>query len=223
MRRVDFTYKNTEITLFTHDSPDHIGNLIATNKNFYEIDLLEKTRSLFAEGSAIVDAGANIGNHTVFFAKVLSAPVIAFEPFAPNRDILIRNIAANGCTPLVRVEHAALGNTNSHGTALSANPGNFGMVSIQPDPTGTLPISRLDDALATAIPVSIIKVDVEGSELDVLKGASNILASQKPHLFVEAGQKNEMAGIREFLRRFGYELRGQFCITPTYLFSVPTA
>ena len=66
----------------------------------------------------------------------------------------------------------------------------------------------------------VIKIDVEGMEPQVLKGAENTILEYKPHLFTEAATKEELQKIYNFLRPFGYrKLPGHWAETPVYHFA----
>ena len=65
-----------------------------------------------------------------------------------------------------------------------------------------------------------LKVDVEGAELDVLKGAKNSIGKFKPLIFCEAQTQNEFQELKDYLRQFSYQPRRRFCVTPTYLFEI---
>jgi precorrin-6B methylase 2 len=93
METVRFLHRGSEVVMNTHDRPDHLFNYFTNHRDFYELDLLQQAKALYRSGSHIIDVGANIGNHTVYFAKILSAKVMAFEPFEKSRDILLANIA----------------------------------------------------------------------------------------------------------------------------------
>jgi FkbM family methyltransferase len=214
-----FIYNQTEITIYTHRRPDRLFDHYAASRTFYELDLLQAAADLYRPGSWIVDAGANIGNHTVFFAKIIGANVVAFEPYEKSREILLANIAANQCADKVMVIGHALGSTSGRGHAHSPNHANLGMVRIISDTTGDVTVSALDDLRGPEIDISILKVDVEGGELAVLEGAAATLASCRPHVFAEASERPAFESIRDFLSAFGYHVVRQYAITPTFLFS----
>jgi FkbM family methyltransferase len=220
METVRFLHHGSEIVMNTHDQPDHLFNFYASQRDFYELDLLQAAGALYRAGSHVIDIGANIGNHSVYFAKMLSARVLAFEPFEPSRDILVANLAANQCADRVGVEACALGDRTGRARAVSPNAANLGMVSVTADPAGALSIRRLDDCLAVGMDVSILKVDVEGGEMPVLRGAERTLAMQQPHIFAEAAESHQFDAIRCFLDGLGYRVVRRYCATPTYLFSV---
>jgi len=217
---VQFVHGKIPVSLHTHDQPDHLFNHFSQHKCFYELDLLEAAGQLYRKGSWIIDVGANIGNHAIYFARMLQARVLAFEPFARSREILLANLAANGCGDAVVVDSHALGDAVGRGRAHSRSDRNLGMVSVRPDEAGDLSFARLDDRVTLGMDVSILKVDVEGGEMPVLRGAVRLLAIDRPHVFAEAAEPAEFESLRDFLAPFGYRPIARYCATPTYLFSV---
>jgi FkbM family methyltransferase len=146
------------------------------------------------DGGTLVDVGANIGYHALFVAR--SAPaarVLAFEPNAVVRADLVRNVALNQTTNVV-VSGCALG--DRVGTARffaqradAYNRGNSSL-SRQPD-TGDrvdivdVPLQTLDAVLDPDERVAAIKIDTEGHELAVLRGASGTIARCRPAIVLE--------------------------------------
>src|SRR5690606_21717953 len=93
-----------------------------------------------------VDVGANIGNHTLFFAKVMGQRVYSFEPFPENLRLLKKNIALNGLEKLVRVVGKAAGATAGEGNLEVPSENNLGMVRLAPSGLACK-IVALDDVL----------------------------------------------------------------------------
>ena len=217
MQRHAFECLGRPIELWTHPEPDHLARAIAAQRGFYEIDVLMKCRELYVPGTTVVDVGANVGNHTVFFAAIVGAPVLAFEPWRANHDLLLLNIAANGLDELVEPTCAAVGSIAGSGRAQPRRADNFGTVQVVAGP-GDIPVVVLDD-MPTGGPVGLLKVDVEGAEPAVLEGAQELLERWLPDVVVEAEDAAAFAAVADVLLPAGYFSRGRYAWTPTYVFS----
>ena len=64
----------------------------------------------------------------------------------------------------------------------------------------------------------MLKIDVEGFEIEVLKGSENIIKNNLPHIIVEAHDDEHLNEIKKFLDKYNYAILGRFCYTPTYHF-----
>ncbi len=128
VQKTAFSCLGRRIELWTHPEPDHLATLIRRTGSFYEPDVLMKAQEIHLPGTSIVDIGANIGNHTIFFAAILGAKVIAFEPYGPNYELLRLNVAANGLEGLVDTHRVALGEQDGSGTVRIGDSGNLGTV-----------------------------------------------------------------------------------------------
>lgn len=156
-----------------------------------ELDLL----SLLAEDSGLIlDVGANIGIHACVAAARLPehGRLIGFEPVPTNLAYLRSNLTRNGLADRVRVEPLAVGDEVGEMTIhLVAASGNHSLArNVIGASTGTLPVrvTTIDAYLAEAgqpMPVDVLKVDVEGYDGHVLRGAAGLLHTQRPTLFVE--------------------------------------
>ena len=93
---------------------EYILSIIEKTNDFYEQNLLDNWVAKYAkEAKVIYDIGANIGNHTVYFAKKLNAEKIySFEPMSINYKMLEKNIADNNIKN-VKAYNIALGAENS--------------------------------------------------------------------------------------------------------------
>jgi FkbM family methyltransferase len=217
MQKNVFECFGRRIELWTHPEPDHLARVIRSQRTFYEIDLLAKCREIYLPNTRIIDVGANIGNHSVFFSAILNAPVYAFEPFPPNYALLELNIAANGLDDQIVASCLAVGEAVGMATLQPGPPANFGTTRVVAG-TGETPIRSLD-SLAIPGPISLIKVDVEGEELPVLLGAEGLIQAWLPDIAIEAGTPEAFRRLADAMLRFGYVPRGRFAATPTYLFS----
>jgi FkbM family methyltransferase len=217
MKKHVFECLGRRIELWTYPEPDHLASAIGHGM-FYEPDLLMKCHEIYLPGTVILDIGANIGNHTVFFAAVLGARVHAFEPFQPSLRLLEINLAANGIEGQVQLHPCALGAEDGGGRVLAprlpANPGTVRVAAGGDD----VPIQRLD-GLDLPGPVGLLKIDVEGAEADVLDGGRALIAAWLPDIMVEAGEPTAFKSIAHRLLGMGYVPRGRYAWTATYLFS----
>ncbi len=163
MQETRFGLLGRQIALWTHPEPEHLGAVIRQTRTFYEIDLLMKCREIYIPGSAVVDVGANIGNHTVFFAAMLGARVHAFEPYPPNHELLELNVAVNDLVELVTTHRCALGETSANGKAQVEQSGNLGRVRISFD-GGEIRVHALDEIVIDT-PIGMIKSMSRGPNL----------------------------------------------------------
>lgn len=150
------------------------------------------------KGDTILDVGAHIGYYTLSFAKRagVTGRVFAFEPSTPTYERLLENISLNDLPNIFPVKAAASDRAGNATINLAAG-GNTGSTSLHFD-SGAVGSERvetiaIDDFLTRhAIDeVNLIKIDVEGHELQVLKGLRRTLAapaSKAPDLFVEVNE-----------------------------------
>jgi FkbM family methyltransferase len=158
-------------------------------------------------GDSVIDVGANVGLYSLLAASVEGVTVVGFEPDTTSRQRATANAARNGFAARMTVRPEAVGGTHREA----------------PFTKGLGPMNRLADADAAAGPgqrlrdlrtvevvtlddlggseVSLIKVDVEGTELAVLQGAEKLLREARPALILEA---NDPTGLTEYLEPLGY-------------------
>lgn len=157
----------------------------------YEAGLLEHIYKRGFSGVAI-DAGANVGNHTLWFHMICGLSVVAFEPLKHQQ--LERNVQLNGyagADPWVAMFRCALG--SSPNVAGHVSKGRLALGQ------GQVPVSTLDavlDRLGASESIALIKIDVEGMEPDVIRGARETLRRHRPIVYVE---ENDSAAIEQAL------------------------
>jgi FkbM family methyltransferase len=136
--------------------------------------------------STYLDIGTNIGYHALAIYQQVGCPVLAFEPH-PNHF----SVAAYNCKDKpIRIYNAAIGSKN--GTMTISNfdeniSGNYGEVGVNNEGI-EVQVIKLDN-LEDLTEVTLMKIDVEGAELDVLKGAAKTIKNQRPVIFYEALNK----------------------------------
>lgn len=161
-------------------------------------------------GQIVFDVGANIGAHTVFFAKMVGAKgfVMSFEPQRQVFQTLCANVALNALTNVVTF-HAGVGiiQRMAKVPVLDYNSEeNFGGVSLL-DQKGTEIVQIMNlDGIGLPAPLSLIKIDVEGMEMDVLKGATKTIAKHMPILYVENDRKERSPELLEHIMAAGYRV-----------------
>ena len=165
-----------------------------------EMDLLG---DFLSAGCTVLDIGAFIGTHTLFCAAVVgsSGHVFAFEPQVPVFYALCGNVIINGLSN-VSCKNVAVGRVvgQTHMPMVDyTHSNNFGCFALENDEECatspcTVPMVTVDSlGLSTC---DLIKVDVEGSELNVLHGAINTVKTLQPLLYVE---NNSQKGSDEIL------------------------
>jgi len=151
---------------------EYIFEKIIKSNMFYEQDLLDKWFP-DVRPKVIYDIGANIGNHTVYFATSSSnVKVYAFEPIPDNYYLLEKNIEINGISERVESFQLAVGEAPGIAYMKYSQEGNLGTATIV---SNSIEASNYEvnivtvDSLGLPLP-DLIKIDVEGFELFVLKG-----------------------------------------------------
>jgi len=167
-----------------------IAKLVFAFREDYEPEM-SCLKKILSPGSVFIDAGANVGIYTLAAGTIVgeAGRVLAYEPSAQSFPLLEKNIALNGLTN-VRAFPAALAQKNGR-TWLHRGP-NPTLNSLGKDPSWKedgeeIVTKTLDQALhQTGIDrVDVIKMDVQGAEELVLRGAFNTLLSAHPVIIFE--------------------------------------
>ncbi len=169
-------------------------------------------RQLVKPGMTVVEAGANIGTHTLMLARACApGPLIAFEPQQRVFQLLCANLATNGVGNVVALPEAmgaAAGTVRlpalDYGAAY-----NFGSVSVEAGGGGDWAAGRTVrmtplDALALSA-CHFLKIDVEGGEADALRGAADVIARCRPVIYVENDRADHQPVLIALLAELGYE------------------
>ena len=225
---MEFRWQGKIVNLQGVSEVDWIYSSIKKTGTFYEIDLLKYIRyAMRGRHGCILDIGANIGNHSVFFGMFVSNAVICFEPNPSVLPILKTNLTKN------RIHHKlyqlGLGEREAEAaielpsTAIN-NIGAARLIENQPDIRGSVHIVTLDSllpeikAFTGGLDVLAMKIDVEGMEPAVLRGAKTVIDEYKPDLFIEVLNQEQMEKIEAILLPIGYKRIIAWGATPVWHF-----
>lgn len=163
---------------------------------FYEPGELQIIAQHFPPGGVFCDAGANVGNHTLYALKFLNAAsALTFEPNPQAYELLLSNLVLNGL--IDRIDPAMLGygltdRADAPAMGLATRDKNLGATQLVADAGGAIAVRRGDDLLAGRR-IDFLKVDVEGMELQVLRGLQGAIITHRPPIFVEVDHQNNAA------------------------------
>lgn len=178
-----------------------IQNRIYLEQNYFENRELTKVKNYILEHAIILDIGANIGNHSVFFMLECGAEkVYAFEPTPHTLELLNKNIELNGLNDKCVIMPYALGSENTK-CSIIVEQRDAGSNRTMVDNAGAINMVTLDSVLDDN--VDFIKIDVEGFEYDVLIGGQNLIQNKKPIIYIEIFPEN-YDRVNDLLTGWGY-------------------
>lgn len=193
-------------SFIVQDNDHYVGRSLALYGEYSEGEWA-LLRQLVKPGDIVIEAGANIGGHTVPLAKQVGdqGRVYAFEPQRLIHHMLAGNLALNGIENTFALA-VALGDRAGQVRIPLLHYGadeNFGGVSVsgeagEPVAMGTIDALRLDR-------LDLLKADVEGAELLVLKGAEATLRKTWPVLYIENDRRDQSPALLAHLASLGYE------------------
>jgi FkbM family methyltransferase len=174
---------------------------------YYARELLEQNReAYFAQllvesvepGATVLEGGAYIGYVTMLAARAVGPQgrVIVFEP-GGSAATLRTNLARNGFADRVRIVEAALGEEAGRVRFYATRGGDTSSLHEPPYPAEVVEVEvvRGDDVLPPPERVDVVKLDVEGSEVQALRGMRELMRRSQPTVFCECN--------REMLARAG--------------------
>jgi len=161
---------------------------------FYEQRELGQLKALFPEGGSFIDIGANVGNHTLYAGLILKAGrVVPVEPNPRAWRLLVHNVLVNRLEGVVELGKLGVGlsDQRAEGYAMENRARNLGGAKMLPG-AGDLVVLPGDELLAGETP-DLIKIDVEGMEMQALAGLEATISQHRPVLLVEVDNQNEAA------------------------------
>jgi FkbM family methyltransferase len=187
----------------------------------YEPEVRAALRYFLQPGHTFIDCGANLGYFSVMASGLVgpSGTVVAVEANPETLKLLRKNLHLNGAgTPI----HCALTSRGSEVTLFVSDRGDVfsslhtgGLVDGPTVRSFRVPGQTLDELVSQAglQSVNLVKVDIEGGELDVLRSAPRLMSELRPTWIVEYGTRTWSAfgateeGLLELARQRGYAIR----------------
>jgi FkbM family methyltransferase len=186
----------------------------------YEQPVQDAIASNLLPGDVFYDIGANIGFLSLVAARrvTVDGRVYAFEPLPRNAAAIAYNAKLNGFHMIEVFPEAVGASTGRNELLLAHHIGGAALASAGPPPDmrGQIEVDvvRLDDAIARRdlLPPSLVKIDVEGAEIDVLRGMTGTLRTHWPTVIYEIddatreGLDRKASDIAAFMTAAGYDL-----------------
>ena len=216
-------YKGQEIKFEVTDPDDYLQKFWLRG-TFYELGMLQFMEQPWIDknqihGPVVVDVGACIGNHTIFFAKCMNAYVYAIEPSPGNMAVLQQNAILNNVRQSIFPVPKGAGHHRGLARFKKDGSGNCGMGKITADGEDIVDLVPIDQVIAPSHEVDILKIDVEGYNIPVLEGSRNTIEHDHPEIYIECQTPEELREVEGFLLPLGYKRWPQhFNATPTYFF-----
>lgn len=193
--------------------PDYVSWMIIKNATFYESVVVQDVYDTLKPGDLFVDVGANLGQYSAA-AKHKGASVIAVEPQVVLKEPLEANVGdgtihwvgVGQCEAELELSYAFMKNpdTGSLMANIGANDLRGGNEAGR-FPSGIkVPVVTLDSLIGKQVP-TVIKVDVERMEYDVLLGSKELL-KHKPVLYLEQNEMDNFTECYNFLQEYGYTI-----------------
>lgn len=168
----------------------------------YEFGDLQKW---IKEGDWVIDIGANIGQYTKKMAELvgISGRVLAFEPIPRTFELLTANIAKIPFANISLFNVAASDSSSVQGMSIPKEASGLYILtraSIGTNHPDYNILCLTIDSLSIPNPVSLVKIDAEGHDFEVLKGMESLLGNDRPVLIIE----DKSVQIEDYLKGFGY-------------------
>ena len=213
------------VSLLLDPSDDVSRTILVSRASRWEPEVWDAISSGLSDGAVFLDVGAHIGYDSVKAGRKVGdqGRVVAFEPNPNTLTMLRSNIAASGVHNVI-VQPIACADTEQMLTLFDSTPGgNSGSSSLSRENAGTLtrsytvrarPIDSVVGELGLTR-VDVLKADVEGAELLVLRGAAGTLRRFHPKLILEvvprqlANMGTSVDELEAFIKTLGYNASRQ--------------
>ena len=187
----------------------YIGKSIEKYGEFSQLEA-KVFEQICKDKDVVIEVGANIGTHTINLSKLVGEGfVIAFEPQRLVFQTLCANLAINSISNVYAFQEAV---SNENGTIMIpecdfTKTNNFGGINIENAKKGTLVNKiKLDNFMNRISSLKLLKIDVEGMEIGVIKGAVELIKKFRPIIYVENDRQEHSKNLIELLWSLDYKL-----------------
>jgi FkbM family methyltransferase len=186
----------------------HFHRQIVHNTFFTDEPEWELAAGWLSPGDWAIDVGANIGHYTKRFSDLVGAQgrVIAFEPVPATFELLSANAAQFAAQNVTLLNLAASDATQVLGMTIpdfDTGLKNYYGAAVNQSTTGLQVMSCSIDSLRLPGPVRVLKIDAEGHDAVVVRGARDMIAANRPTIVIESVSEE----VRTLLGSLGYESR----------------
>ena len=187
------------------------GSFVGFATGTAERPLQEALLAELTPGTTFFDIGANVGFITMLGARLVgpSGTVVAFEPVPQNVAAIRRNLGMNSIG-WAQVRETAVGDHSGSAKLIVSDVSAFSRLAHVSVPTGAretidVAVSSIDELVARGEvpPPDVVKIDVEGAELEVIEGMRNTITEHRPVLLCEVHDCN--VPYMQLMRSLGYE------------------
>ena len=196
-------------TILYNKNDIYIGKSI---EKYGEFSYLEAKifEQICKDGDVVIEVGANIGAHTLYLSKLVgNGYVFAFEPQRLVFQNLCANLALNSISNVYAYQEAI---SDENGSILIpecdfTKNNNFGGINIENTKNGTtVNKQKLDNFLNKIDRLKLLKIDVEGMEILVIKGAKELIDKFRPIIYVENDRQEHSKELIELLWSLDYKM-----------------
>ncbi len=177
-------------------------------KGTYEPKNVQAIQNTVQENDIAYDVGAHVGYFAVLMGDLVGSAgkVIAFEPRGLNLGYLQKHVSANNCQN-IQIVSKALGDHTGHAKLETRTGSGTGYVSDTGDEE--IEITSIDELVDSGAlpPPTFLKIDVEGGETAVLRGAQKVIESQRPRMILATHGDEIDAECRALLTEWNYDMQ----------------
>ncbi|RCJ35200.1 hypothetical protein A6769_19115 [Nostoc punctiforme NIES-2108] len=173
----------------------------------YEADKYKLLTELSLEGTTVLDIGANVGFFSILLSRLVGAAgkVISFEPLPRNIEFIHQHIQLN---KIDNIEIISAAVSDKIGKSKFATSHLHAQGYLTDTDKGNLEVSiiTLDSLHNLNNPVSLVKIDVEGAEANVLRGGEKFFQEHRPMILLATHGENQATDCQIILREYNYSM-----------------